>query len=402
LDLKSKLQMLFFEQVFEVPLKNGLFRPTKTRGSGIKMVNMKEIFEHKRIKKISMELVPMSKSEKELYLLKNHDLLFARQSLVYEGAGKCCIIDNTDEELTFESHLIRARINKNKANPWYLFYFFDSKQGKMLMDTIKEETAATGIRGKDLAKLQLSLPGISSQQIISNILWTLDTKANNLQTQNKILEQTAYAIFKSWFVDFDGQTEFEDSELGHIPKGWKVKKLIDEISVTYGFPFKSELFNSEKGVPIIRIRNIDDNFSDTLTTEVCNKKFNIFSGDIITGMDGEFNTSVWLGEESLLNQRVCKLFSKNKILSNLLILFLVKQKFKEYEEKILGTTVIHLSKPDIEELKIIFPSDQILKKYNEFSESILQKLIKNQKSIFLLRKIHDSLLPKLMSGDIRV
>ena len=64
--------------------------------------------------------------------------------------------------------------------------------------------------------------------------------------------------------------------------------------------------------------------------------------------------------------------------------------------------IINLQPKTLEELKIIFPSDQILKKYNEFSESILQKLIKNQKSIFLLRKIHDSLLPKLMSGDIRV
>ena len=72
----------------------------------------------------------------------------------------------------------------------------------------------------------ISFPKSKQEQIkIGIFLNDLDTKIQNLQNQNKILEQTAQAIFKSWFIDFDGQTEFEDSELGQIPKGWSVKQI---------------------------------------------------------------------------------------------------------------------------------------------------------------------------------
>ncbi len=389
--LKSKFTKIVFEDLFEIPSKNGLSRPTKIRGTGVKMVNMNEVFQYDQIENIPMEYVPMNNSEKKSYLLKNNDLLFARQSLVFEGAGKCCIINNDVEDLTFESHIIRIRIDKNKADPVYIFYFFNSLTGKLLMDTIKEETAATGIRASDLAKLELSLPDLSTQKIIGTTLWELNKKIRNLKNQNKILEDFAQNLFASWFNDSIIETE-----------GLEYKKLIDEISVTYGYPFKSELFNSEKGLPIIRIRNLKHNFSNTFTTETCDKKYHIFSGDILIGMDGEFDTSIWLGDESLLNQRVCKLYPKNKNLSNLMILFLVKQKIKEYEEKNVGTTVNHLSKPDIEELDIVFPTDKILKKYKPISETLQKKLIKNQELIFSLTKTCNALLLKLMSGEIRL
>lgn len=394
---KSKFN---FVDLFEIPSKNGLCRPTKVRGAGVKMVNMKELFENERITNIPMELVPMNNSEQKTHLLKNNDLLFARQSLQFEGAGKCCIIEKNNEKITFESHLIRIRIDETKADPKYIFYFFNSIRGYLLMDTIKEETAATGIRGSDLATLELILPDLSMQKKIANILWVFDNKIQNLKKQNIALEQIVKNVFKSWIIDYDGIEHWEDSELGIIPKGWKVKKLSSIISVTYGFAFKSKFFNLEKGLPLIRIRNLDKNFSNTLTDEKCDKKYHIFSGDVLIGMDGKFDTSIWLGEHSLLNQRVCKLYSKNKKLSSFLIMLLVKQKIKEYEDMIAGTTVDHLGKDDIEELEIIFPSDEIIEKFNIFSDPLLRKIIINQKLIQFLTKTHVNLREKLMSGEI--
>ena len=370
------------------------------KGDLAPFVAMGNITPHeKRISEFSQRKVSGSNTK-----FKNGDTLLAKITPSLEN-GKTAFVDILKEnEIGHGSTEYIVLCGKeNQTLDQFVYYLMRTPEFRE--EAIRSMTGTSGrqrVQESVFDDFEITLPSLAIQGKISSMLGEFDEKIDNLQNQNKILEQTAQAIFKSWFIDFDGRTEFEDSELGQIPKGWEVKKLIDKISVTYGFPFKSELFNSEKGAPVIRIRNLDDNFSNTLTTEACDKKFHIFSGDILTGMDGEFNTSVWLGEESLLNQRVCKLFSKNKTLSNLLILFLVKQKFKEYEEKILGTTVIHLSKPDVEELKIIFPSDEILKKYNEFSEPFLQKLIKNKKSIFLLTKTRDALLPKLMSGEIRV
>lgn len=109
-----------FRNLFTEPTKNGLTRPKRVRGSGVYMVNMGELFAHRRIGPIEMDRVPLSPAESS-FLLQPDDLLFARQSLVLSGAGQCSIFLGHDEPVTFESHLIRCRINKAKADPRFLF-----------------------------------------------------------------------------------------------------------------------------------------------------------------------------------------------------------------------------------------------------------------------------------------
>jgi type I restriction enzyme, S subunit len=409
LDLKSKSIKIFdnewdtgkLEDVCELITDGSHFSPKEDSQGTMIIATVKDMlydeFNFERCKKIS------KKSFEELVRTgcspQNQDILVSK-----DGANCLDIIFvyDSSKKIVLLSSIAILRI-KNNHNPWFFrYYLLYSKTQEIMKNGFVSGSAIPRVILKNFKNVPIVIPPIETQDQIANTFQTLDQKIKNLQNQNRTLEQMAQAIFKSWFVDFDGVTEFEDSELGKIPKGWEIKKLIDKILVTYGFPFKSKLFNLKQGTPVIRIRNLDHSFSDTLTTEVCEKKYHIFSGDILLGMDGEFNTSAWLGEESLLNQRVCKLSTKNKTISNLLIMFLVKQKFKEYEQKISGTTVIHLSKQDVEELKIIFPSNEFLKKYNNLSELILQKLIKNKKSIFSLTKTRDILLPKLMSGEIRV
>ena len=122
--MKNKITWLRFEEIFELPLRNGLFRPTALRGSGIKMVNMGELFSNSIIENVQMERVELSTSEMEKYILEPGDLLFARSSLVLSGAGKCAIFQEPSEPTTFESHIIRARLNKSIAESWFYYYFF--------------------------------------------------------------------------------------------------------------------------------------------------------------------------------------------------------------------------------------------------------------------------------------
>ena len=101
-----------FQNLYLIPSKNGLTRPSKVRGSGYKFINMGELFSNDRIGNIEMERVQMSDKELENMLVQQGDLLFARQSLVLAGAGKCSIVQEVDEPTTFESHLIRVRLDK--------------------------------------------------------------------------------------------------------------------------------------------------------------------------------------------------------------------------------------------------------------------------------------------------
>src|SRR5215213_7864321 len=128
--MRSSLSGPQLLHVLGEPLRNGPTRPSRVRGQGTKMVNMGELFAHRRIGDIEMERVPLPEKNPDRELLRRHDLLFARQSLVAEGAGQASIFLGAAEPVTFESHLIRARVDSSKADPRFVFYFFESPLGR--------------------------------------------------------------------------------------------------------------------------------------------------------------------------------------------------------------------------------------------------------------------------------
>jgi len=269
-------QLVIFEELFDIPLRNGLTRPRAVRGSGVKMVNMGELFAHSRIGNIPMERVPLSEVEAEKYLLKKGDLLFARQSLVYSGAGKCSIFLGASEPITYEGHLIRARLNPAIADPAFYFYFFNSRLGRQVIESIIEQVAAAGVRGSDLAKLSVPYLPIQKQRQVAHILGTLDDKIELNRQMNETLEAIARAIFKSWFVDFDPvrakmegrmpagmdaatailfPSAFQDSPLGKIPEGWEVTTVGKEFNLTMGQSPPGSTYNEvEDGLPFYQGR----------------------------------------------------------------------------------------------------------------------------------------------------
>ena len=112
----SEWQQRKFGELYSVPSRNGVSKPSRVRGNGYKMINMGELFSNDRIYDIDMELVPLTGSEKEKAKVEEGDLLFARQSLVASGAGKCSIVMKTSDLTVFESHLIRVRLNQKVAD----------------------------------------------------------------------------------------------------------------------------------------------------------------------------------------------------------------------------------------------------------------------------------------------
>ena len=170
------MKQVQFEEVLKEPIRNGLTKPKAIRGSGVKMISMGEIFAHNRISKIAMDRVPVTDKEFSNCSIKAGDLVFARQSLVLDGAGKCSIVTEVTEDTVFESHLIRARIDGKKANPYFLYYYFNSHEGRENIKTIVEQVAAAGIRGSDLIKLWIPCPDIDIQNQVASILDAVDRK----------------------------------------------------------------------------------------------------------------------------------------------------------------------------------------------------------------------------------
>ena len=243
-----------FEKLLIEPVRNGIHKKKEFHGRGFKIVNMGELFAHPRLSSVPMKRVDLSESEAGRFLLKAGDLLFARRSLVAEGAGKCCVVLDVDEPTIFESSIIRARPDFTKVDYLYLYYFFNSSLGLHQLDTIRRQVAVAGIIGSDLSQLSVPVPPLPQQRTIAHLLGTLDDKIELNQHMNETLEAMARALFKTWFVDFDpvhAKMEGRDpglprhlvdlfpdrlvhSELGQIPEGWEISKIGVEVDALGG------------------------------------------------------------------------------------------------------------------------------------------------------------------------
>lgn len=421
-------KLVEFGVLLEIPLKNGVSKPSKVRGTGFPMVNMKEIFSTDVIDNMEMELAPLTDKEQENYFLAEHDLLFARQSLVLEGAGKCSIFISNSEKTCFESHLIRARLNKQKANPYFYYTFFSSKMGKRYMSTIAEQAVVAGIRGSDLKELKVPYPSLREQVQIANLFSNIDNKITLLRQQNQDLEELAQVLFKRWFVEFEFPNEngepykssggkMVESELGEIPEGWEVGCLGEFSNLKSGYAFKSNDFVDDSFVKAIKIKDLKgkgvveildaSSVSEQVTTIERVKYFKLEGGDIVLAMSG--NTTGKIGIipphdiELYLNQRVGKFFLKKSSYKSFLYNFLMSG---NYEERILsmgyGSAQPNINPSQIESIKVLIPSEEVLTNYIKISEPIYNKVLVNNEEIQTLTQLRDTLLPKLMSGELRV
>ncbi|NLX81033.1 MAG: hypothetical protein GXZ03_05670, partial [Proteiniphilum sp.] len=158
----------------------------------------------------------------------------------------------------------------------------------------------------------------------------------------------------------------------------------------------------KKGFPLIRIRNLKEGYSNVYTDEDCDEKFIIANGDLLAGMDGEFKLYIWKGGKSVLNQRACKFQPKDKSIPPFFVYSLLKPHLEYYERVNVGTTVIHLGKSDIDDIKVKRPPVALIKRYGEITNYWFEKYKNNSNSIITLTQLRDTLLPKLMSGEVRV
>mgnify|MGYP001039369497 CR=1 FL=1 len=396
------MKQVQFEEVLKEPIRNGLTKPKAIRGSGVKMISMGEIFAHNRISKIAMDRVPVTDKEFSNCSIKAGDLLFARQSLVLDGAGKCSIVTEVTEDTVFESHLIRARIDGKKANPYFLYYYFNSHEGRENIKTIVEQVAAAGIRGSDLIKLWIPCPDIDIQNQVASILDAVDRKIELNRKVNDNLEQQAAALFKSWFVDF---SLFG----GTVPENWEDTTLENITTlITRGIaPKYSD--NSDQTVvnqKCIRNHTIDLSLARTHTPKAINEKWLKF-GDLLINSTGDGTlgrvAQVWFAPKALtVDSHVTIVRPAREELIFYIGLWGILHE-KEIESLHTGSTgQTELPRDRVKMLKLLLPDNISLSRFNSIIAPMASTIILNQEENQKLASLRDTLLPKLMSGEIDV
>lgn len=232
---------------------------------------------------------------------------------------------------------------------------------------------------------------------------TLSSFSSIYTPLNHNLQQQFQALFDSWFKRFEpfSQPKYE-SELGLIPEGWSVKDIYSISSIIYGAPFSSKLFNDEhKGSPIVRIRDLKTQNTSTYTTEIHPKGYLIQNGDIIVGMDGEFRPYIWGSGEAWLNQRVC-VFENKRPKGKVFLFCSIKPLLNLIEQTEVATTVIHIGKQDFDAFRIVMPPIEILNAFDDITAPMCNRIVNNIMENHRLSALRDSLLPRLMSGEINV
>lgn len=394
----SEWHVAQFKDFFAIGLRNGLTKPSKVRGSGYPMVNMKEIFGYDVITdNTPMELVPVTDKELDASLLEYDDLLFARQSLVESGAGKISIFKG-NLPTVFESHLIRCRIDKNKGDPDFIYYLFKSPVGKGTVSTIVQQVAAAGIKGSDLQNLEFVFPQLPEQRAIAAVLSSLDDKIDLLHLQNKTLEAMAETLFRQWFIE-EAKEDWEETSLG------KLVKVIDnrgktppyqDIPTPYPIIEVNALTGQDRLVDYSAIRKFvsEDTFNSWFRGHP--KKLDTLVSTV--GSIGEM--SMYLIEKGCIAQNVVALQATN--ISAIYLYQFLKYVKDEIKELDIGSVQPSIKVPHLLSVRIAVPPVEKVSLFDKQVENYLGKMIVNSKQIKTLENLRNNLLPKLMSGEVRV
>lgn len=327
------------------------------------------------------------------------------------------IIWKSEEKIILSQRLFAIRVKEN-ISPDYIYYYFMSKTFQSELLARASGTTVVGIKQTELLKTNVILPeSPNEQKQIANILSSFDKKIELLKEQNQTLETMAQTIFKEWFVDFNypnATGEMIDSEMGEIPKGWKIGRIGNEFDITIGRtpPRQESHWFSEipQGMKWASIKDMGNagvyifNTSEYLVDEAI-EKFNI---PIIPENTAILSFKMTVGKVSITTEKMLsneaiahmKIKKDSFLTSEYMYLFLLNLNFNS-----LGSTssiVMAINTAIIKQIKFFIPDEITMKDFNQLVAPIFKKIKNNSEQIQTLEETRDSLLPKLMGGKIRL
>ena len=351
-------------------------------------------------------LMSVDEDDAEKYLLKPNDIVFARTG---NSTGRSYFYDGSDGELVYAGFLIKFSLDSTKVNPRILKYYTHSKPYYDWVQSFGTGSTRGNINAKTYGNMPIKLPPRDTQDNIVAILKSLDDKIEVNRRINENLEQQAQALFKPWFVDFEPfkNQPFVESELGMIPQGWRVESLSSIADYVNGLAMqKYRPEDGEEGLPVLKIKelgqgNIDDS-SELCSPSVIGEKYIINDGDIIFSWSGTLMVKVWCGGKCGLNQH---LFVVNpKDYPKWLVYHWTKYHLDNFIRiaKDKAVTMGHIKRGELDKAKTIIPDKENMQKIDALIKPIFEQIIANELESRRLAELRDTLLPRLMSGELKV
>lgn len=353
------------------------------------------------------------------YMIKRGDIIFSRVGSVDLRA----LVREEEDGWLFSGRCLRVRPNQDVVSSEYLSWFFGLPAFKEHIRRIAVGATMPSINTDILSGIQIILPPLSEQRAIARILCALDDKIELNRRMNRTLEAMTQAIFKSWFVDFDPVVarsegrqpfgmnaematlfpqQFADSELGVVPKGWWIGTIEDAFDLTMGQSPPGKTYNkTEDGIAFYQGRtDFGTRFPTprvycTAPTRFAN------SGDTLVSVRapvGDINMAL---EKCSIGRGLASIRHKSNSRSyTYYAMNFLREDFDVFEGE--GTLFGSISGASFRNIKIVIPSPDLISKFEYHASPLDQEIENNERQNVTLSNIRDVLLPKLLSGEIRV
>nr|WP_302968222.1 restriction endonuclease subunit S [Methanobrevibacter smithii] len=336
------------------------------------------------------------------------DYLYDKPSVLIGRKGSIEKVRYIEEPFWTVDTLFYTEVNDKIVIPKFLYYVMSL----INLSRYNEGTSIPSLRTETLNRLDLPIPNLDYQKRVLTVLSNIDKKISLNKKINKNLEDTILKIFDSWFVKFELSNEFSDSKLGLIPKGWKIDYLGSKKSCSIIRSGIDEFDNSKIYVATADVDNSIITSNDTLIT--MNDKPSRANMQPIA-------KSIWFAKmidsrKLIMIDDYCSDLLNNYIFSTgfcglkcvdkyfyYLWAFLLTDAFDVMKNNFCtGTTMQAINNKDTKLIEFVLPDDNIINQFNVIAKPMFKKIYYNSLEIKKLQKLRDTLLPKLMSGEIDV
>lgn len=329
-------------------------------------------------------------------LVASCDIIYSTVRPIQRHFG---FIETNNPKLVVSTGFAVIRAIKEKANPRFLYHLLSSDEVVNYLDTIAEGSTSTypSLRPEDLELLDIFLPPLEEQIQIADILTSLDDKIDLLHRQNKTLEQLAETLFRQWFVE-----EAEDQSEKQLLLG----ELIDSVSITHKFPSDKVVFLNTSDVYLgnVLVHEPVDIYSLPGQAKKSIQKNDILFSEIRPA-NRRFAYIDFDATNYVVSTKLMVLRSKNVMSQAFIYFYLTNSQTLNWLQVLAESrsgTFPQITFDQLKDLKINIPSNAILKGSIKWCETAIEKLKLNTTQILTLTRLRDTLLPKLMSGELRV
>lgn len=383
------------------------------KNSGTVLIRSQNVYNNQFNKNGLVHIDESIAKKMENVTVEKNDVLL---NITGDSVARCCTVPEEILPARVNQHVAIVRTDQQKVDLVFLKYYLTSPKMQEIMLSLAQSGGTRNALTKGMIeKFIIPKPERKEQSAIVDILSDLDAQIEVLQQQNETLEAIGKTLFKHWFVDFEFPNEegksykssggaMVDSELGEIPKGWEMKPLDTIAEFLNGLALQKFPPTGDNDLPVIKIKELKNGVTDA--TDYANRKIGkeyvLQDGDILFSWSGSLEVAIWTGGEGALNQHLFKVSSK--IYPKWLYYYWTIKHLEEFKAIASGkaTTMGHIQRRHLAEALTTIPDRATMDKISDSFNPILEAITKNAIRIRTLISLRGSLLPKLMTGKIRV